>query len=208
MAPRSYNNETRLAQQAELRARIAASAAELHREKGAVATSYADIAARAGVSLPTVYNHFRTQDELIEACTGHVAALAPPLPTEAILAAPDLASAAAQLVDALDRIHSHFEPWKAWREHQVIPALAAMNERIRKDLTQFITRLLQAHGEADPAPLAAVWESLLDFEFWHRLVRGHRFSRAAVRRTQLHLLLAAAGPQPAASPSPRPKNRK
>jgi AcrR family transcriptional regulator len=207
MAPRAYNNEIRLQQQAELKARIAAAAAELHAEKGAIATSYSDIAQRAGVSLPTIYNHFPTQDALIAACTGHAAQLAPPLPAEQILASADIAAAAHALVDAMDRIHAHFEPWKVWREHQVVPALGAMADAQRKQLTGLIEQVVARQlGATAPPGLAAVWESLLHFELWHRLVRGHKLSRAAVRRTLVHLLLAVAGPQPAA-PSLRPTRK-
>ena len=55
MPPRPYDNASRQLQQAELKSRIAAAAAELHASQGALATSYAQIAERAGVSLPTVY---------------------------------------------------------------------------------------------------------------------------------------------------------
>lgn len=102
MAPRAYNIETRRRQQDELKARIAAAAAELHAEQGALATSHAQIAERAGVSLPTVYKHYPTLDELIPACVGHVTGLAPHFPPDELLSAPDLAAAAQALVDARD----------------------------------------------------------------------------------------------------------
>src|SRR4051812_41501348 len=123
MAPRAYNNETRKQQQAELKARITEAAVALHAEKGALATSYADIAQRAGVSLPTVYNHFPTLDVLVGACTGHAASLAPGVPADEILGAPSLPAAAELLVDAMDRVNHYFEPWMAWGERRVIPAL-------------------------------------------------------------------------------------
>ena len=85
--PRAYNSENRLRKQAELRARIAEAAASLHARQGALATSYADIAAEAKVSLPTVYAHFPTMEALLDGCTRHVADRAPALPVEAILGA-------------------------------------------------------------------------------------------------------------------------
>src|SRR4029453_13368546 len=94
MAPRAYNSELRLQKQAELKERIPPAAPKLHARKGAMATSYAEIAAASGVSLPTVYAPFPTQDELLAGCTQHVAARAPALPIESLLAAPDLAAAA------------------------------------------------------------------------------------------------------------------
>jgi hypothetical protein len=60
----------------------------------------------------------------------------------------------------------------------------------------------------DRRELAAVWETLLHFELWHRLIRRHKLTRVAVRRRLIHLLLAAVGPQPAAPSPSRPSRRK
>ena len=208
MAPRAYNTETRKLQQAELRSRIAAAAAELHAEKGVLGTSYADIAQRAGVSLPTVYNHFPSQHELIAACTGHVASRAPELPVGEILAAPSLAECAAALVAAMERSHLHYEPWMSWGEKRLVPALLEQLEAARKEQAALVAELLAAHlGAGDHRETAAVWETLLSFDTWHRLSREHKLPRSSVRQTLHHLLLAAAGPRPAASNS-RPAPRK
>jgi AcrR family transcriptional regulator len=208
MPPRAYNNEMRQLQQADLKARIAEAAAQLHATQGVLATSYAQVAQQAGVSLPTVYKHFPTLGELIQACSGHVASQAPAFPQERLLDAPDLASAAEVLVEALDRQHAHFEPWLDWREHRSVPALAALAERNREQLLGVCRSVLQRHGApGDAAATAAVWESLLAFDFWQRLVRAHRLGRTAARARQRHLLLAAAGPAPAADPSPRPTRK-
>lgn len=80
MSPRRYNAKVRQSQVSERRQRVAAATAELHAEKGVIATGYADIARRAGVSLSTVHSDFPTQAELMSACTGHVGARAPELP--------------------------------------------------------------------------------------------------------------------------------
>lgn len=203
MAPRAYNNETRLQQQAALKARIAEAAAALHATQGALATSYAQIAEAAGVSLPTVYKHYPTLDDLVQACTAHVAAGAPPFPAEAILAAPDLPAAAAALVAALDATHAYYAPWLAWREEQRVPTLARLQARERAQLLGLCEAVLARHGAAAPQRAAAWWESLLSFELRDRLLVAHGQSRAAYRRTLVSLLLAVAGPQPAASTPPR-----
>lgn len=208
MAPRAYNNETRQQQQAELKAQIAAAAAELHAQQGALATSYAQIAQRAGVSVPTVYKHYPDLNLLVKGCTSHVASQAPPIPVEAILACPDLASATAQLAQAIDRLHAYYEPWLVWREHGRIPALAERAEDARARITALCDTVLARHsGSGDTRELAAVWESLLQFELWYRLVRLHHLPRAAVRRRLIHLLLAVTGQQPATPSSPRPNAR-
>ncbi len=64
------------------RQRIVRATLELHGEQGIAATSWDDIAARAGVGVGTVYRHFPSLDELIPAC-GDVAmgVLAPPDPS-------------------------------------------------------------------------------------------------------------------------------
>lgn len=206
MAPRAYNIETRRRQQDELKARIAAAAAELHAEQGALATSHAQIAERAGVSLPTVYKHYPTLDELIPACVGHVTGLAPHFPPDELLSAPDLAAAAQALVDARDAQNAYFEPWLIWREHRLVDALHATEEARRREMRALCEAVLVRHGAA-AEDAAALWETLLSFDTWHRLVREHKLSRSAARRHQFQLLLAAVGPQAAASPSPRPRRR-
>lgn len=58
----------RAAAAARTRQRIVEAARALHGEQGIAATSWDDIAARAGVGVGTVYRHFRSLDELIPAC--------------------------------------------------------------------------------------------------------------------------------------------
>jgi AcrR family transcriptional regulator len=209
MAPRAYNIETRRRQQDELKARIAAAAAELHAVQGALATSYAQIAERAGVSLPTVYKHYPELDTLVQACSGHVAAQAPAFPQERVLAAPDLASAAQALVDGCDAQHAHFEPWVSWREDLRIEALRALADARRRQLRALCEAVLARHRAAADArdETAALWETLLSFGVWQRLVREHKLSRTAARRRLAQLLLAAIGPQPVAGSSAGPKKR-
>lgn len=209
MPPRPYNIDKRRQQQAELRSRIAAAAAELHAQKGAVATSYADIAQRAGVSLPTVYSHFPSQPELMAACTGHISAQAPLPPVEQILGAPDLRSAAEHLVAGMDKLNAYLEPWAAWREQRLIPSLADRAAGVRQQQAALITGVLERQlGAGEHRELAACWESLVHFDLWHRLVREHKLPRATVRGVLVDLLLAVAGPRPAAPPHPRPRSKK
>lgn len=209
MPPRSYNNDTRLQQQAELKSRIAAAAARLHAEKGALRTSWADIAEAAGVSLPTVYKHYPDFDTLIPACVGHAAIEAPALPVERILACDDLAGAARELAQACDRINAYYEPWLTWREARLIEALDRQQAQLRAEFTGLCRAILRRHlpDATGRAAMAAQWEALLHFEFWHALVRQHGLSRAAVREHITQLLLAVTGPQPAAEPTPRPKRK-
>ena len=54
---------------AQTRRRIIDATRALHTERGIAATSWDDIAARAGVGVGTVYRHFPTLDELVPACS-------------------------------------------------------------------------------------------------------------------------------------------
>lgn len=198
MKTRTYNIETRSRQQAELKASIAAATVELHAAKGATATSYADIAKHAGVSLPTVYKHFPTLNELLEGCTSHVIVKAPLFPVEEILAAPDLPAAAKLLVEAMEQQHLHFEPWFTWREDRVIPFLAELFEGFRKMQTAFLEKLLAQHlGKGMRREMVAGRESVLSFGLWHRLVRSHGLPMPAARHVLLQILLAVIEPTPA-----------
>ena len=207
MANRKYTPSKRLTQVVERRQRVAAATAELHAEKGPVATSYADIAHRAGVSLPTVYSYFPTQAAMMSGCTGHVAAGAPPLPVEEILAAPNLPAAAATLVMSVDALHAYFQPWLSWRAERAIPFVAEMRNSNRDRLTKLLAQLLSRHRKGPQAACAAGWESILSFDLWERLVRQHELPRAGVRALLVDLLLAALGPEPAASRKPVPRRQ-
>src|SRR4051794_24193745 len=68
---RRYEKRERAAKQDETRRRIAAATAELHASVGPARTTIAEIAKRAGVQRPTVYNNFPTDKELFAACQAH-----------------------------------------------------------------------------------------------------------------------------------------
>jgi AcrR family transcriptional regulator len=80
MSPRKYDMTRRASAAAQTRRRIVDATLELHGEQGIAATSWDDIATRAGVGVGTVYRHFPSLDELVPAC-GEV--------TREVLALPD-----------------------------------------------------------------------------------------------------------------------
>jgi AcrR family transcriptional regulator len=191
LPPRKYNLENRRRKQAELKARIAAATAQLHASKGAAKTSYADIAKHAGVSLPTVHSHFPTETELFIGCTTHVAERAPAIPVEEILQAPDLTAALQQLVTAMEALHRYYEPWSARRMEGYISFVADMLVDIRKRQTQLITQVLNHFlGNGNRRAMVAGCETLLSFDCWHRLARGHGLTRTDTRQILMQGLLA------------------
>src|SRR5260370_19161268 len=77
MAPRRYRMERRAEGAEETRQRIVQATMALHTAQGVLATSHKDIAARADVSVGTVYHHFPTVDSIVRACGAHVRDLHP-----------------------------------------------------------------------------------------------------------------------------------
>ena len=83
--PRRYDRSRRAAAAEETRRRIVAATEELHTTQGVLATSWEDIAKRAGVAVGTVYRHFPSLDVLLPAC-GAVAMARVALPSAEELA--------------------------------------------------------------------------------------------------------------------------
>ncbi len=87
----------------ETRRRIVDATFALHSEQGVAATTMKHIAERADVSVGTVYHHFPTYDDAIQACGEHAIALAPP-------PGPDLFAGAKTRAERIERlVHACFE---------------------------------------------------------------------------------------------------
>lgn len=84
MVPRKYEQTTRAHAAEETRQRIVAATFSLHDEQGIEATTMKQIAARAGVSIGTVYHHFPAYEDCIRACGEYTAQLIP-TPQDALL---------------------------------------------------------------------------------------------------------------------------
>lgn len=85
MKRRSYRLRQRAESAEETRRRLVEATFALHGEQGIAATTMKQIAERAGVGVGTVYHHFPTLDDTINACGQMVMATWPP-PSEAIFA--------------------------------------------------------------------------------------------------------------------------
>jgi AcrR family transcriptional regulator len=199
---------------AETRRRIVEATVALHAEKGVSATTYALIAKRADVAVPTVYNHFPQLADLLGACTGHVAARAPRIGPEIFADAADTAARAAALVEAVFASYRFRAPWLRWGMHEaaLIPELRAIADQARAGLGRLIAlALAPTFGRRPPPSLRALWEVLLDFGAWQRLTKDGTLSDsdAAAAVTDALLLLVrasrtAASTDRAARPIGRP----
>lgn len=185
---RSYRKKKRARQEAETRLRITEAVMELHRSVGPANTTVTQVAELAGVGRQTVYNHFPTEAELIEACSTHWAAENPlPDPT-----------AWAAVEDPDERLDTALAELYAWysetedmmgnvlRDAPIVEPLGELMEERWFALVRQMVESLAAgrgggEGSAVPAdPMRAALRVALDFSIWRTLRRsGLSDARAA-----------------------------
>ena len=163
----------RAAAVAQTRQRIVDAARELHSEQGIAATSWDDIAARAGVGVGTVYRHFASLDELIPAC-GEI--------TMQLVAPPDRSTVAVlfeQVTKPVERIERLVrEAFSIYeraapqlrvirREGDVHPRVARDRDALEASLSALVDTAL---GPLDATPQdRALARALIDLDTWQAL---------------------------------------
>ena len=163
----------RAAAVAQTRQRIVDATRELHREQGIAATSWDDIAARAGVGVGTVYRHFPSLYELIPAC-GHITMQigAPPDPAM-IPAVFEHAAQPAQRIEQLVReafaIYERGAPElrAIRREADVHPRLSQDRDQLEASLNALIDTALAPLNATQKD--RAVARALVDLNTWEAL---------------------------------------
>jgi len=163
----------RAAAVAHTRQRIVDATLALHRERGIAATSWDDIAARAGVGVGTVYRHFPSLDELIPAC-GEIAMKVIALPEPATV--PALFEHATEPAERIERlVREAFAIYERGapallairREADVHPRVAHDRDQLDASLSALIDTAL--------APLDATYQdralarALIDLNTWEAL---------------------------------------
>lgn len=192
MASRSYNSVIRKDAEVETLRRIVAATVQLHSEKGAMATTHAEIAERAGVSIPTVYKHFPTRNALLPACIGAVSKNAPVIEPALILAAPDFDTRLSLLVEAVYARYRYFHPWYRWTpaDAPFLPELAEAVDAGSKQLELVTKAVLKDRFPGRiPSTVLALTLVLLDYCTWQRLDqllgKPKAVNRAAIHALQL-----------------------
>jgi AcrR family transcriptional regulator len=180
--PRKYNRNRRDAVMAETRDRIVGAVVALHSERGVRDTSYAMIAGRADVAIPTVYKHFPSLADLLGACVGHVGERAPPLGSEIFAEIPDAAGRLRALAQVLVARHRYFQPWLRWTVHEapLIPELGVHHQRIAAALRGLIVQAVAPAFSGDPPPaLLGLLEAIFEYRTWQTLTKTQGLSDAA-----------------------------
>jgi AcrR family transcriptional regulator len=179
MAPRVYSRRRRDEAMAAMRERITAAIAALHAEIGPSRTSYAMVARRADVAIPTVYKHFPTLGGMFAACIGHVSARIPALTSAVFAGADGAAERFARLVPALFERHRLFAPWLRWSLHEahLLPDMSVFLARMRERHLRLIHEALAPEfGARPPLAIAALIEALTAFEAWHTMTAANGLS--------------------------------
>ena len=173
MSPRKYDMSRRASAVARTRRRIIDAARELHGERGIAATSWDDIAARAGVGVGTVYRHFPSLGELVAAC-GEVSMqiLALPDPQDARSLFDGLADSSARFERLVQEAFAIYE--RGAPELRAIRNEPAVHPRVAEDaeaLEAALTALVDAAVEPSGISRAdrAVVRAMVDFGTWHAL---------------------------------------
>jgi AcrR family transcriptional regulator len=129
---RRYEKRARAEKQGDTRRRIAAATAELHATVGPANTTIAEIAKRAGVQRPTVYNNFASDKELFAACQAHFLSQSPP---------PALDPAA-----GLDTVLRRLYRW--WRANQAMSGNVARDRGVVPALDELMRETADAQFDA------------------------------------------------------------
>jgi AcrR family transcriptional regulator len=201
MAGREYRMRKRAESADATRERIVEATAALHYEQGVAATSYVQIAERAGVGPATVYRHFPTLGSLVEACGANVwEAIQPPLPENAPAVFAGLGTRQQRLerlVAELDAFYDRaaFRLEIAARDRDRVPELEAFLRRIAAGVEALVREALGAGSEETAIRLVT---ALTDVSVWLSLKRldapPAEFRRTAVRLLACAIAVAGQGP--------------
>lgn len=204
---RPYKLKARARRREEVHRRITEATVDLHRTVGPARTTVSDIAKLAGVQRATVYNHFPTEEELLDACSSHWVAENPPPDPEAWAGVED---AGRRVEIALTAMYAYFASGedmleKVLRDASLIPALDETNRRkwwpFIEELVASLARGWEKSCLVDPAVLGlpgkrrsrtksagdretaitATLRVALDFYTWQRLARSGLSNEEAAR---------------------------
>jgi AcrR family transcriptional regulator/DNA-binding transcriptional ArsR family regulator len=164
------------------RERIVESTLTLHNELGIQATTWPQIAGRAGVPVETVETHFPTQDDLIMACAQHfLGSLRLPPPERAAEIFEGASSEQERVRRLVDTIFVAYEREGASlevgrRERAQLPLVDESLEQLDVSLDALVAEALRPR-RPDPSSIASV-RALTDVTMW-RALRDQGTSPAA-----------------------------
>ena len=193
MAGREYRMRKRAEGLDATRERIVEATAALHYQQGVEATSYVQIAERAGVGAATVYRHFPTLGSLVEACGASVwNEIRPPTPEDAPAVFAGLETRPQRLerlVAELDAFYDRSAVWlgHAARDRERVPELDAFLRHIDAGVAALVR---EAVGAGTEGPAIRLATALADVSVWRSLKRLD-VPEPEFRETMVRLLACA-----------------
>jgi AcrR family transcriptional regulator len=207
MSPRNYDMSRRAAAVAQTRRRIVDATRALHTEQGIAATSWDDIAARAGVGVGTVYRHFPSLDDLVPAC-GEISMeiVAPPEPDDVPALFDGLQTPAERIARLVEAAFAMYERGSrelhvVRREPHMHPSVAAAGAALEASLTALIDA---AHVPPEERPLV---RAMIDLSTWEAL-RGAGLDPHAAVAAMSDMLTARLAVLNPARPALRGRSRR
>jgi AcrR family transcriptional regulator len=174
-ARRSYRMKDRARTQAETRDRIVSATMLMHDEKGVAATSFVDVARRAGIGAATVYRHFPTLGSLVAACGAHVwKEMDPPVPERASDPFKDIVGMEDRLfrlVDEVDRFYRRgaLRLTAAYADRHLIPELDEFLRAVEAGVAALVREAVK--DEPLPDAVLQLVIVLTDFPVWTSMQR-------------------------------------
>ncbi len=166
--------------EAETQQRIMRATVALHAKHGALGTSYAMIAEKAGVSPQTVYNHFPTIGRLIQGCTSHVLERAPAVDASCFGSARSPVERLQRLTRAVYAQLAFMAPWLrlGWGDAEVIPELRQVLAQGQAGVRELLVQAVAPEFRVTPEFLDSALV-LLDYPAWKAFSQGRTEENAA-----------------------------
>jgi AcrR family transcriptional regulator len=172
---RAYQMRDRAKSQEETRERIVAATIMLHDEQGVAATSFVDVAKRAGIGAATVYRHFPTLGSLVSACGAHVwKEMDPPVPEGAAALFEGIDSREERLVRLVDVLDAFYQRGagrltKAFADRHVVVELDEFLGAVEIGVAALVHEALKEESISGTSLQLAV--VLCEFPMWTSIQR-------------------------------------
>lgn len=180
MSPRRYIMDGRARTAEDTRRRIVEATYALHAERSIGDTTMKDIAERADVGLGTVYHHFPTYNDAVEACGAHTVMISAP-PDGTIF--DGVKSADARVTKLAEELFSFYERCpgiaKARADQHKFEALRSFVTQWDAAFANLVNESLRPAGNG--AVFAPAFRALLDFDVHARLIASGYSTADAAR---------------------------
>jgi AcrR family transcriptional regulator len=188
---RPYTLRARARRKEEVHHRITLATVHLHGTVGPARTTVSDIANIAGVRRATVYNHFPTDLDLLDACSTHWFTENPPPDFAPWVEIQDPISRAVVALTAMYEYYDHGQEMleKVLRDAPLVPALDEilrqkwwpMMEGIIEILAEGWDSIEAEKSSRSEVQLRATFRVALDFGTWQKLVESRLSINEAAR---------------------------